>query len=225
MQRRPHPKSRVLAFQYVEQLDLAVSITAAFVVVAVSGMGVLLIMHLRTRRQLRELLERVNEIEPLPSEAGEDEVASTMPDAGRKTPTYGFTPARDPSQDVLAGRTSFVRRATSDRPQGPLSLAMLAIRRIDARIEDAISPAELAQELDVSLRTLERRLAFELGCTPRQLILVIKMREAGRMLAGGRYRVAEVASRLGFATPSHFSRCFRTFYGMPPSAARPQPPA
>ena len=93
----------------------------------------------------------------------------------------------------------------------PTSLAGQAIALVHSRIEARLSPTELAGDLAISLRTLERGLAAELGCTPRQLISAMKMREARRMLVSGKYRVNEVAMRLGFATPSHFSRCFRTF--------------
>jgi len=88
---------------------------------------------------------------------------------------------------------------------------------VHARIRENLAPADLAAELAISLRTLERGLAAELGCSPRQLILAMKMREARRLLESGRYRVNEVSSTLGFATPSHFSRSFRAFYRLPPS--------
>jgi AraC-like DNA-binding protein len=45
------------------------------------------------------------------------------------------------------------------------------------------------------------------------------MREARRLLGEGR-RVSEVADRLGFANPFHFSRRYKRFYGVAPSEAR-----
>lgn len=88
---------------------------------------------------------------------------------------------------------------------------------IYSRIEDRIQPSDLADDLGVSLRTLERGLTRVLDCTPGQLILTVKMREARRMLASGRFRVGEVAHRLAFADASHFTRRYRRFYRCTPS--------
>jgi transcriptional regulator GlxA family with amidase domain len=158
-----------------------------------------------------------------------DELQERLPDGGlalSPTPAVVVGAASDDagppddglSRDVLAGRTSFVRRAVDGDLGQPASLAGQAIAVVHARLRDNVQPAELAGELAVSLRTLERGLAAELGCSPRQLILAMKMREAHRLLESGRFRVNEVASRLGFATPSHFSRSFRAFYRIPPSS-------
>ena len=90
----------------------------------------------------------------------------------------------------------------------------------DRRITVNLAPADLAAALCVSLRTLERGLASALDCTPSQLILAMKMREARRMLRSGRYRVGEVADRLGFPSQFHFSRRFKAYYRVPPSELR-----
>jgi AraC-like DNA-binding protein len=179
--------------------------------------AVLLVWLRRTRQQLDMLMRRIDDLEA----SGEDPKAQ----APRRTSGDGVgTPWRpgsdlvaNPSRDVLAGRTSFVRRVVGGDDQ-PVSLGAVAVARVHERIEECVTPADLADELAVSLRTLERGVALELGCTPRQLILALKMREARRLLESGAYRVNEVASQLGFATHSHFSRSFRTFYRVPPSA-------
>lgn len=121
------------------------------------------------------------------------------------------------SADVLAGRTSMVARlvSTSNRPA---DLAEQAIVGIYRRIEEAIRPSDLADELNVSLRTLQRGIERALGCTPSELILTVKMREARRLIEDGGLRVGEVAHRLAFADAAHLSRRYRRFYRCPPSA-------
>lgn len=178
---------------------------------------VLVLMQRRNERQLAALMARIDELEG--QIAGD---ADTTELAGAPTPLDDRrgreeVPA-NVSGDVLAGRTSYVRRVVEGRTPRPASAGELAIRCIHERLEENVLPAELASELSVSLRTLERALAAELGCTPRQLILAMKMREARRLLETGRYRVSEVSHRLGFSSPSNFSRRFRSFYHLSPTS-------
>jgi AraC-like DNA-binding protein len=48
------------------------------------------------------------------------------------------------------------------------------------------------------------------------------MRQARKMLRDGRHQVQEVAMRLGFASPSHMSRRFKSFYRVSPSEMIPK---
>lgn len=164
---------------------------------------------------MRALMGRIDELEGLVLEAPVPPRSSPAGADGRAD--AGGDSGENLSRDVLAGRTSFVRRVVDGELSRPTSLAGQAIRLVHSRIRDNLSPAELAAELAISLRTLERGMVTELGCSPRQLIMAMKMREARRLLESGGVRVNEVAFRLGFATPSHFSRSFRAFYRTPPS--------
>ena len=101
-----------------------------------------------------------------------------------------------------------------------MSLADQAIVKIHQHLDDGYRPAQLADDLHISLRTLERGLADLFDCSPSQLITAMKMREARRLLVTREYRVNEVASRLGFSSPFYFSRRFRTFFGVSPSQYR-----
>jgi len=121
-------------------------------------------------------------------------------------------------------------------PRGPLSTAISILRddlgpglpgpdRIDLRatlfvydeLEKPLTPADLADGLNLSLRSLQRGLGTSLGCTPRELILAIKMREAKRLLIAEEYRVQEAARAVGFDDPFHFSRRFKNYYEISPS--------
>ncbi len=122
------------------------------------------------------------------------------------------------TRDVLAGRTTHIHRLVEQGAVKGLPLADQAIIVVHAHLKENLLPAELARELNVSLRSLERGLSLALDCTPQELILAIKMREARRLLECGEFNVTGVAARLGFSSPSHFSRRFRAFYKVPPSA-------
>lgn len=170
----------------------------------------------RQRRQIRQLLARLEAVETeteiFVHSSGRDE--SVLPIAVEQG--SGDTPA----DDVLAGYTSYVQRVVSEAGEAPTSLSGQAIFKIHQHLEDGYRPAQLADDLFISLRTLERGLVEVFDCSPGRLITAMKMREARRMLETGEYRVNEVASRLGFSSPFYFSRRFRTFFGVSPSEYR-----
>jgi len=121
-------------------------------------------------------------------------------------------------------------------PRGPLSTAISILQdglgpnlpapdRVDLRaachiyehLEQPLTPAHLADGLNLSLRSLQRGLSGFLGCTPRELILAIKMREAKRRLIEDHARVQEAARAVGFDDPFHFSRRFKASYRVSPT--------
>jgi AraC-like DNA-binding protein len=79
------------------------------------------------------------------------------------------------------------------------------------------SLSDAAQALQMSPRTLRRRLSLE-GTTLRQLVDEVRATLAAELIAGGRLTVAEVARRLGYIEVSSFSQAFRRWYGMSPRA-------
>ncbi len=170
----------------------------------------------RQRRQILQLLARIEAVEAekdFSGRAGDPDDLAVPAGVEKET-------GETPPNDVLAGYTSYVRRVVSAPGEGPSILSDQAIFKIHEHLEDGYRPAQLADDLFISLRTLERGLAEVFDCNPSQLITAMKMREARRLLETGDYRVNEVASRLGFSSPFYFSRRFRTFFGVSPSKYR-----
>jgi len=181
-------------------------------------LGGLLAAALYHRRQvssMRSLLERLEELSQAAvhdaSRAGEGDVAAPATISSADSSFSILT------GDVLAGRTTHVRQLIEGGSVQGLPLGDQAIVQIFARIEEPLPPSDLAQSLNVSLRSLERGLSLSLNCSPRELILAVKMREARRLLESGELNVTGVAYRLGFSSPSHFSRRFREFFKRSPS--------
>ena len=202
------------------------TVTAVAAVVAAVALAVAVLLALARRRERRafaELLARLEQLEARWAErGGEEDVERHLEAVGAANGEAGDLDPSSlaPSADVLAGMTSRVRRIVESAGGEAQSLADQAIFRVQCHLHENFTAAQLAAELFVSLRTLERGLLAGLGCTPSQLILAMKMREARRLLASGRHRVAEVADRLGFASPFHFSRRFKEFYRVAPSELR-----
>lgn len=99
-----------------------------------------------------------------------------------------------------------------------------ALAMIDRRFRDpAFGPAELAERLNVSERTLQRHFRT-LGETASRRILAVRLKAAhaelvGARAAAGAANVAAIAFGSGFNDLSHFYREFRAAYGVPPGAA------
>ncbi|MGQ0529644.1 MAG: AraC family transcriptional regulator [Panacagrimonas sp.] len=82
---------------------------------------------------------------------------------------------------------------------------------------------ELAQILNLSPRTLERRLSVE-GHRFRDLARHARYDRACALLAAGRLSVTQIAYQLGYTDVANFTRAFRRESGMAPSAYRAQVP-
>lgn len=196
-------------------LAVGVGLVLAMAVV----IAVLVIRQARQQRQMAALLDRLAEIQARwPVSASRPPTGPIAVVSQPAETSSGST--LTPSGDVLAGMTSHVDRIVASEGGIAQSLADQAIFCVHRHIEENVAPAAIAEELFVSLRTLERGLAVALDCTPSQLILAMKMREARRLLEAGEGRVADVAERLGFANAFHFSRRFKSFYRVNPSELR-----
>jgi len=98
------------------------------------------------------------------------------------------------------------------------ALAEMALAYLKLHVADNLTVAELAGALHMTSRTLQRGIRRAVDCTPRELILAVKMTEAKRLLKTGVHRVSEVGYQVGFEDPGHFSRRFKAYYGCTPSA-------
>lgn len=83
-------------------------------------------------------------------------------------------------------------------------------------------PADMATtagDLGLSRQTLRRRLRLE-GCSFEQVLAALRQRLALSLMDEGNLAVKEIAARLGFSEPAAFSRAFKRWTGVSPSAAR-----
>ena len=76
----------------------------------------------------------------------------------------------------------------------------------------------LADTLDVSTRTLQRRLKEASGLTPGAFLRTMRLERAAQLLEQDAESVSEVATAVGYTDAESFSRAFRQGFGMPPSA-------
>lgn len=194
---------------------LAATVVFPVLAGALAGLLAAVVLHRRHVAGMRALLDRLEKLAEATSGGSQSTVQSI--DGGFGTTSNPDSSLSVITADVLAGRTTHVRELLEGGHVRGLPLADQAVVQIYDRIDRPLSPSDLAESLHVSLRSLERGLSLALDCSPRELILAAKMREARRLLQTGELNVTGVAYRLGFSSPSHFSRRFRSFFKQSPS--------
>ncbi|MDQ2092776.1 GlxA family transcriptional regulator [Rhodalgimonas zhirmunskyi] len=94
------------------------------------------------------------------------------------------------------------------------------IQMMEANIEEPISPALLAKEVGMSTRQLERLFRRYLNRSPKRYYMELRLQKARNLLMQTDMSVINVALACGFASPSHFSKCYRAHYDTTPYRER-----
>ena len=94
------------------------------------------------------------------------------------------------------------------------------IHRMEAAIEEPVSPAVLAAEAGMSTRQLERLFRRYLGKSPKRYYMELRLAKARNLLLQTDMSVINVALACGFTSPSHFSKCYRALYRTTPYRER-----
>ncbi len=94
------------------------------------------------------------------------------------------------------------------------------IERMEQSIEEPVSPADLAEEVGMSTRQLERLFRRYLNRSPKRYYMELRLARARNLLMQTELSVINVALACGFASPSHFSKCYRAQYGTTPYRER-----
>ncbi|MBD3678094.1 MAG: GlxA family transcriptional regulator [Rhodobacteraceae bacterium] len=94
------------------------------------------------------------------------------------------------------------------------------IQKMEANIEDPISPATLAKEVGMSTRQLERLFRRYMSRSPKRYYMELRLQKARNLLMQTDMSVINVALACGFASPSHFSKCYRAHYETTPYRER-----
>ena len=102
-----------------------------------------------------------------------------------------------------------------------LVLSIRKIRSVIAHLLPAGHPTlvMVADELNVSPRTLQRRLADN-KLSHSQLVNQARLSKACQLLTKQEMNIRDIARETGFATPSGFSRAFQSWTGSSPRSFR-----
>lgn len=94
------------------------------------------------------------------------------------------------------------------------------IERMEQSIEEPVSPAELAEDVGMSTRQLERLFRRYVNRSPKRYYMELRLARARNLLMQTDMSVINVALACGFTSPSHFSKCYRAQYGTTPYRER-----
>jgi transcriptional regulator GlxA family with amidase domain len=94
------------------------------------------------------------------------------------------------------------------------------IQVMEQNLEDPISPAILARDVGMSTRQLERLFRRYLKRSPKRYYMELRLAKARNLLMQTDMSVINVALACGFASPSHFSKCYRAHYDTTPYRER-----
>ncbi|SLN12303.1 HTH-type transcriptional regulator CdhR [Roseovarius litorisediminis] len=94
------------------------------------------------------------------------------------------------------------------------------IQMMETNVEEPISPSIMAKNVGMSTRQLERLFRRYLNRSPKRYYMELRLQKARNLLMQTDMTVINVALACGFASPSHFSKCYRAHYDTTPYRER-----
>lgn len=132
--------------------------------------------------------------------------------------------ANDVSEQFIHARIRGTQDSQRMAVQSRLGVAneklIAAIGLMEAANEDPRPVQQIAADVGLSPRQLERLFAKYLRASPSRHYLKMRLDRARAMLLQTTKPILDVAVAAGFTSASHFSRCYRAEYGHKPSDER-----
>ena len=91
-----------------------------------------------------------------------------------------------------------------------------AIRMIEDSLDAPLSPSEIAQDLGISTRQLERLFGKYLHTSPKRFIMNMRLQKARTLIQQTENPVSNIAMACGFSSTSHFSKAYSAQFGFSP---------
>lgn len=119
--------------------------------------------------------------------------------------------------DILAFEESRYRRTQPSLHTKLTQPLRDVLNLMSANVEEPLSTDQLSKCVGRSRRQLERLFREQLGTTPVRYYLELRITESRRLLQHSDLPIVDVALACGFVSPSHFSKCYTSFFGYRPS--------
>lgn len=120
-------------------------------------------------------------------------------------------------EDILSFEESRYRRIKPSRHITVSAPLKEVVKLMDANLEEPLEMEQLAVYAGRSRRQIERLFKEQLGTTPQRYYLELRITEARRLLQHTELSQVEVLVACGFVSPSHFSKCYSSYFGYRPS--------
>ena len=95
-----------------------------------------------------------------------------------------------------------------------------ALELMRDNLDEPIPPSNIAREVGISTRQLERLFGKYLNASPKKYYLEMRLERARHLLLQTEMSVIDIAISCGFQSPGHFSRVYRTAFGVTPMMQR-----
>jgi len=172
----------------------------AILAFVITALLVVTVRALHTRRRLNEALKKKNEELSLQKETAErqrDELEE------QRDKLLDVTTKPQTDDDNATMQNEFLTRF---------------YRCLDESIADSeLSVEDVGRKLGFSRVQLYRKVKAITGKTPVEIIREERLKRANVLLNDISLSVSEVAYRVGFSSPSYFTKCYKDFYGKSPS--------
>jgi transcriptional regulator GlxA family with amidase domain len=100
------------------------------------------------------------------------------------------------------------------------SKLLAVIQEMENNLEEPLPRAKLAKEVGLSTRQLERLFQKYLKRSPARFYLELRLSRARLLLLQTKMSIIDVALACGFVSASHFSKCYRDYFGRTPRQER-----
>ena len=94
------------------------------------------------------------------------------------------------------------------------------IKIMEENIDSPLKMNDIANEVNISLRTIERYFLKYFGVTPIKYYLSLRIQNARNLLFYDEYKISDIANMCGFNYNSIFINTFKRFYNKTPSEFR-----
>lgn len=86
--------------------------------------------------------------------------------------------------------------------------------------DEKLNVENLAGELHLSRSKLYRKIKALIGDTANEFIRKIRLEKAKNILENSEYTISEICYRVGFSSPSYFTKCFKDYFSILPTEVR-----
>ena len=83
--------------------------------------------------------------------------------------------------------------------------------------DENLNVEHLADELNLSRSQLYRKIKALTGYSANEFLRKIRLEKAKHMLVNGNESISEVCFKVGFSSPSYFTKCFKAHFGVLPT--------
>lgn len=112
------------------------------------------------------------------------------------------------------------RQAAAPESSGTVQRVAQAIIYMSEHLDEPLRVSALARLAALSSSHFGELFKHHTGCSPRDYLHLLRIHQACRLLRDSTLSIKEIAARIGYRDPFHFSRQFKAFEGVSPSEYR-----